>query len=271
MQIRPQLREIIFGTHTKAGRAFDVTLLWLIILSVTVVCFDSIEGYHDRYGVLLLQLEWFFTILFTLEYGLRLYCSRQPVRYVISFFGIVDLLSIIPTYLSLFILNTQFLIVIRVLRLIRIFRVLQLVQFMGEANTLRNALHTSRHKIIVFLLGVLITTVVAGAIMYIVEGASSGFTSIPRGIYWAIVTITTVGYGDISPQTPLGQLISSILMICGYGILAVPTGIVSAQLAQGREDKSSKRFREECTLCESHGHDEDAHYCKLCGRSLQSY
>lgn len=271
MQIRPQLREIIFGTETKAGRAFDIILLWLIILSVTVVCLDSIEEYHGRYGALLLQIEWVFTILFTLEYGLRLYCSRQPVRYATSFFGLVDLLSIIPTYLSLFILNTQFLIVIRALRLIRIFRVLKLVQFMGEAHSLRQALHTSRHKIIVFLLGVFITTVVAGAIMYIVEGASSGFTSIPRGIYWAIVTITTVGYGDISPQTPLGQLISSILMICGYGILAVPTGIVSAQLAKDREDRSPTKSREECTLCESRGHDEDAHFCKLCGSALQSY
>ncbi|MGA1190773.1 MAG: ion transporter [Bdellovibrionota bacterium] len=269
MQIRPQLREIIFGTQTKAGRAFDIILLWLIILSVTVVCFDSIEEYHERHGKLLLQMEWFFTILFTIEYGLRLYCSRQPARYATSFFGVVDLISIIPTYLSLFILNTQFLIIIRVLRLIRIFRVLQLVQFMGEANTLRQALYTSRHKIIVFLLGVLITTVVAGAIMYIVEGPSSGFTSIPRGIYWAIVTITTVGYGDISPDTPLGQFISSILMICGYGILAVPTGIVSAQIAQRREDIFSRKHRENCTLCESRGHDEDARFCKLCGCSLQ--
>ncbi|NBW40482.1 ion transporter [bacterium] len=269
MKLRMQLREIIFGTHTRAGRAFDMALIWLILLSVTVVCFDSVQSYHDRHGDLLLQLEWCFTIIFTIEYLLRIYCSRRPARYMTSFFGVVDLLAIIPTYLSLFALNTQFLIVIRALRLIRVFRVLQLAQFMGEAYSLRQAINSSRHKITVFLLGVLITTIVAGSIMYIIEGASSGFTSIPRGIYWAIVTITTVGYGDISPQTPLGQLISSILMICGYGILAVPTGIVSAQLAQGQNMLLTGRSTgENCILCLSQGHDEDARFCKICGRVL---
>ncbi|MCI5065864.1 ion transporter [bacterium] len=262
MSIRERIHEVIFETETPAGRLFDVLLLWAIALSVIVVSLDSVQEYRLRFGTVLKVLEWFFTILFTVEYLLRLYSSPAPARYAKSFFGVVDLCSILPTYLSLFILNSQYLLVIRVLRLMRIFRVLKLVRFLGEANSLSLALRASRHKITVFIGAVFATVIISGALMHIIEGPESGFSSIPKSVYWAIVTITTVGYGDISPTTPLGQLLSSVLMICGYGIIAVPTGIVSAELS--RSSFSEKKETEGADHCSTY------HFCPNCGVALKN-
>ena len=229
---KKQVHRVIFGVDTPAGKLFDVILIWAIILSIIVVMLDSVKSIHYEYGPLLLLLEWVFTIVFTIEYILRLICVPRPSRYAKSFFGLVDLLSILPTYLSVFIVGSQSLLVIRTLRLLRIFRVFKLAQFSKEAYLLLKALRSSREKILVFILSVMTLVTVAGSLMYLIEGEANGFTSIPRGIYWAIVTMTTVGYGDITPQTVPGQMLASIMMICGYGIIAVPTGIFSVELAQ---------------------------------------
>src|SRR4028119_2216749 len=225
---RARLHEIIFEADTRAGRFFDFTLIWLILLSVATVILESVRHVREQYGELLYVLEWLFTILFTVEYVLRLLSVRRPLRYATSFFGVVDLLAIIPTYLSIFVPGSQYLLVIRILRLLRIFRLLKLAEYITEANTLRRALRASQRKISVFLSVVVLLVVIIGALMYVVEGEEHGFTSIPVSIYWAVVTLTTVGYGDISPRTPFGQMIASFVMIIGYGIIAVPTGIVSA-------------------------------------------
>ncbi|MCB0331592.1 MAG: ion transporter [Bdellovibrionales bacterium] len=267
MTLRQKIHEVIFEADTPAGRLFDVVLLWAIALSVAVVCLDSVESYRTQYGDLIRIFEWVFTILFTAEYLLRLYSVTRPAKYALSFFGIVDLLSILPTFLSLFIVNSQYLLVIRILRLMRIFRVLKLARYLGEADTLSRALTASRHKITVFLGAVFGTVVIAGALMHLIEGAESGFTSIPKGIYWAVVTITTVGYGDISPITPLGQFLSSILMICGYGIIAVPTGIVSVELSRAQEHHHIDQ--RSCHACSREGHDNDAVFCKFCGERIE--
>lgn len=228
--IRERLYRIIFESDTPAGRAFDLALIFFILLSVVLVMFDSIPGIHSRWGFWLLGAELMITTLFSIEYALRLYCARRPLRYARSFFGIVDLLAIIPTYASLFAPGLHFLATIRILRVLRIFRILNMVQFMGEGNNLWLALKRSRHKIAVFLSTVLTVVVFVGSLMYLIEGADGGFTSIPKSIYWAIVTMTTVGYGDIAPKTPLGQLVASLLMVVGYGIIAVPTGIVTSEM-----------------------------------------
>lgn len=228
--IRERIYRIIFESDTPAGRAFDLALIFFILLSVVLVMFDSIPGIHSRWGFWLLGAELMITTLFSIEYALRLYCARRPLRYARSFFGIVDLLAIIPTYASLFAPGLHFLATIRILRVLRIFRILNMVQFMGEGNNLWLALKRSRHKIAVFLSTVLTVVVFVGSLMYLIEGADGGFTSIPKSIYWAIVTMTTVGYGDIAPKTPLGQLVASLLMVVGYGIIAVPTGIVTSEM-----------------------------------------
>jgi voltage-gated potassium channel len=217
------------------------------------------------YGFPLLVVEWFFTVLFTAEYILRLLCVRQPLRYAVSFFGIVDLLAVVPTYLSLFVSGTQSLLVIRALRLLRVFRVLKLAHFVGEAAILRAAIHASMRKILVFLGTVLTLMVIVGTLMYLIEGEQSGFTSIPQGVYWAVVTMTTVGYGDIAPQTALGKILASIVMIVGYGIIAVPTGIVTVELADVRKRAISTQA---CPDCGADGHDPDARFCKFCGARL---
>jgi len=229
-ELREHVYRIIFEAETKAGKAFDLALIFFILLSVVLVMLDSIPGIHDVIGVWLLGGEWLITILFTLEYLLRLSVARRPGRYAGSFYGVVDLLSILPTYLGIFFPGMHFLTTVRILRILRIFRVLKLVQFLGEGNNLWLALKRSRHKIIVFLTTVLTVVIVVGSLMYTIEGAESGFTSIPHSIYWAIVTMTTVGYGDIAPVTPLGQFVASLLMITGYGIIAVPTGIVTSEM-----------------------------------------
>jgi len=228
--LREQIYVIIFEADTRAGRAFDLTLIFFILLSVLLVMLDSIPGIHDIWGVWLLRSELLITVLFSVEYLLRLYCARRPARYAFSFYGIVDLLAIIPGYASLFFPGLHFLSTVRILRVLRIFRILKMVQFMGEGSNLWQALKRSRYKITVFLTTIVSIVVFVGSLMYLIEGAPGGFTSIPKSIYWAIVTMTTVGYGDIAPQTPLGQIVASLLMIVGYGIIAVPTGIVTSEM-----------------------------------------
>jgi len=260
-----KLHEIIFEADTPAGKAFDVSLMVVIILSVVAVMLESSSAIQARYGPWLRTFEWVVTILFTIEYVLRLYCVGKPARYARSFFGVVDLLAILPSYLSLFIPGAQSLLVIRALRLLRVFRVLKLAHFVGEASELRAALRASARKIIVFLGAVLTCTLIVGSLMYLIEGEANGFTSIPVSIYWAIVTMTTVGYGDIAPQTALGKILASAIMILGYGIIAVPTGIVSVELAGVTRKKVTTQA---CPQCSAGGHDADAVHCKYCGAAL---
>lgn len=263
---RHRLYEIIFEADTPQGRAFDMILLGSIILSVIVVMLDSVADIKENYGPWLLRIEWFFTLLFTLEYLARLVVVLNKRKYIFSFFGIIDLLSILPAYLSILFVGVQSLLVIRTIRLLRIFRILKLVNFLGASTTLTNALKASRHKIAVFLVTIATSVVISGTVMYLVEGQTNGFTSIPRSIYWAIVTMTTVGYGDIAPQTVLGQTIASFIMIMGYGIIAVPTGIVSAEMVQ---QKSREKLTTQCCPnCLKEGHDVDALHCKYCGSTL---
>jgi voltage-gated potassium channel len=259
---RRRLYTIIFRHDTRAGRIFDIILLAAIGLSVTVVLLDSVPSIHERHGRLLLAAEWFFTLLFSLEYALRLIVVRSPARYALSFFGIVDLLSVLPTYVSLLVTGAQELLVIRALRILRIFRVLKLPEYLEEAGYLQRALRTSRHKIIVFVLTVLTLVLIIGALMHLVEGPENGFTSIPMSIYWAIVTLTTVGYGDLAPQTALGRLLASVVMIIGYGIIAVPTGIVTSELIAVKNEYERGRKCEACGLV---GHESDAKFCRVCG------
>lgn len=262
-----RLYEIIFEADTRAGKWFDVILILSILFSVLVVMLDSVEVFNHTYGVLLSASEWGFTILFTIEYLLRLFCVQKPVKYAASFLGIVDLFSILPTYISLFIPGSQYLIVIRILRVLRVFRVFKLVPYIGEASTLMTALNASRRKIIVFLMTVLALVVIFGSLMYLIEGEENGFTSIPRSIYWAIVTMTTVGYGDISPKTNTGQALASLIMILGYAIIVVPTGIVTTELSMTRQKKVATQA---CPACMAHDHDPDAKFCKFCAAQLNS-
>ncbi len=264
--LRHRLYEIIFEADTPAGKLFDILLILSIIISVTVVMLDSVASFQEQYGQLFFLLEWFFTILFTVEYFFRLSCIGRPVKYVGSFYGIIDLLSILPSYVSLFLPTGKYLLVIRILRLLRVFRVLKLVQYVGESNYLQRALWASRRKIAVFLFSVFLLMIIFGSMMYIVEGSENGFTSIPRSIYWAIVTMTTVGYGDISPQTNLGQAIASLVMILGYGIIAIPTGIVTSEMTQ-----SMNISTQTCPECGAEGHDMNAKYCKICGAQLKPH
>ena len=262
-----KIHEVVYEADTPAGRLFDITLLWAILISIAVVMLESVDSIKTVYGTELEILEWSFTILFSIEYLLRIISIQKPFKYILSFYGIVDLLSILPTFLSIFFVGSRSLIVIRSLRLLRVFRILKLAHFIGEANGLVKALKASRAKIIVFLFAVLSVTFILGTVMYLIEGATldSGFTSIPRSIYWAIVTLTTVGYGDIAPQTVLGQFIASIIMIIGYAVIAVPTGIVSSEIVKADNNKVNTRA---CTSCSMEGHDSDANHCKYCGEKL---
>ena len=265
MSAREKLHEVIFEADTTAGKAFDIILIVSIILSVIAVMLDSIKPVRTVYGFELYIVEWLFTVLFTVEYILRLSCVRSPMSYALSFYGIIDLLAVLPTYLSLFFPGTQFLLVIRILRVLRVFRVLKIVQYMSAAKLLKEALIASRTKIIVFLYTVLTLVVIMGSLMYMIEGEESGFTSIPKSIYWAIVTLTTVGFGDITPQTPIGQVLASVIMIMGYGIIAVPTGIVTAEYATVKHKLFTTQA---CPNCSKEGHDSNAEYCKYCGSKL---
>ena len=263
---RRRLFIIIFGTNTHAGRRFDIILLWAIMISIVIVMLESVDSIRQEYGEILRIAEWVFTVVFTFEYLLRIISISKPRFYITSFYGIIDFLSVIPTYLSLFISGGQYLLIIRALRLLRIFRILKLSRYMGEASTLSAALSASRHKITVFMWVVLTIVVIMGTLMYLIEGGENGFTSIPRSIYWAIVTLTTVGYGDIAPQTVLGQIMASLIMILGYAIIAVPTGIVTAEITQA---KWARRVIESCTRCGFNDHAPDAVHCKRCGTLLE--
>lgn len=265
--LQAKLYEIIFEADSPAGKTFDVWLLIMIVASVLTVFLESIPSLGQQYSTIFYGLEWVFTIFFTIEYGLRIYCALRPLRYVRSFYGIIDLLSILPTYLSLLIPGSQVGAVIRVLRLLRVFRVFKLHNFLNQGDVISQALIRSRQKIAVFLYAVFLMVIVIGSFMYLIESngpAADRFDSIPRGIYWAIVTITTVGYGDISPATTLGQFVAALVMIAGYAIIAVPTGIVSAELVAANRPYNTKV----CPHCMEEGHDEDAEHCKYCGGEL---
>lgn len=263
-RVRNRLHEIIFEAETPAGKLFDVVLMICILCSVFIVMVDSVKTIHEQFGSLFYILEWFFTILFSIEYLLRIYSIKKPYYYMTSFYGIVDLMAILPTYLSLVIPGSQYLLVIRLLRMLRIFRIFKITRYIGESSELLRALRASRHKITLFLFVVLTSVVILGSMMYIVEGATHGFTSIPKSIYWAVVTLTTVGYGDIAPQTIFGQALATLIMLLGYSILAVPTGIVSAEMTHLK----SRVTTQACPVCSAEGHDSDALYCKFCGGKL---
>ncbi|MCB0705120.1 MAG: ion transporter [Saprospiraceae bacterium] len=269
---RDLLHEIIFEADTPTGKLFDVVLLLLIILSVFVVMLESVNNFplkvYDYFHV----LEWAFTIIFTIEYILRLYAVRKPMKYALSFFGVIDLLAILPTYISLFLAGSHYLLIIRALRLLRVFRVFKLGQYLNAGNVIMASLKASRSKISVFLFFILLSVMIIGALMYLVEGGTNeGFSSIPKSIYWAIVTLTTVGFGDITPQTGLGQFLSAAVMILGYAVIAVPTGIVSAEFIRGDSGhKMLQNNTQSCRYCGKEGHDDDATYCKYCGEKLDA-
>ena len=265
-ELKKKLYNIIFGTDTRLGRFFDIVLLWAILLSIAIVIFESLKSLRTEFSAFFVYSEWVFTILFTIEYFTRIWISPKPFKYIFSTLGIVDLLSIIPTYLSLALTGTHFLIVIRAIRLLRVFRIFKLNYLMGQGELIILALKASFRKIGVFLFAILNIVIIIGAIMYVVEGEVNGFDSIPRSIYWAIVTITTVGYGDISPQTSLGQFISSIIMIVGYSIIAVPTGIVSAEIAK----QNYKSVKPKCKKCRKEFNPNRDNYCSNCGNKLNN-
>ena len=266
MTLRDKLRIIIFEADTKAGRGFDVTLIGMILLSVLTVMLDSVPQINARYGQQLYYAEWFFTVLFTVEYAVRLWCIEHSWGYAKSFYGVVDLLSVLPTYLSLWFPGAQFFLAVRILRVLRVFRVLRMVRYVGEAELIAQALAASRRKIIVFVVSVLALMVIFGALMYVVEGGTNpAFASIPHSIYWAVTTMTTVGYGDITPTTPLGQSLASFIMIMGYGIIAVPTGIVTLELNEANRRQANTRT---CSDCSAEGHSREASYCWRCGAPL---
>lgn len=263
---RFKLHEVIYESNTPAGKAFDIGLLIAIFSSIIVVMLDSVIGIHRQYGKLFNIMEWIFAALFTVEYILRLVSIRKPISYVISPLGIIDLIALLPSYLSIFFIGAQSLLVFRALRLLRVFRIFKLGHFLTEINFLTQALKNSVRKISIFLLTVLTITVILGSIMYLVEKRENGFSNIPESIYWAIVTITTVGYGDISPITPLGKFVASVVMLIGYAIIAVPTGIITHDIAVAARQK--KELPESCPSCSREGHDSDALFCKYCGSSL---
>ena len=256
---------IIFGHDDAPGRLFDLILIIAILSSIVVTLLDTVMELHVRYATLFLVLEWFFTAVFTLEYVVRLMVVAQPTRYARSFFGVVDLLAVLPTYLSLFVAGSQYLLVIRAVRILRIFRVLKMTRYVGEADLLWGTLVKSRRKIFIFISTILTLVLIFGALMYLVEGPENGFTSIPRAMYWAVVTMTTVGFGDITPHTALGQMLTSVIMLVGYSIIAVPTGIFAAELAAGIRDA---RQQISCAACAMQGHQADARFCRGCGHPL---
>jgi voltage-gated potassium channel len=266
---RLRLYTIIFEADTRAGRLFDLLLIATVLASVLVVILDSVQSITAHYGTLFDVLEWGFTLLFTVEYMLRLACVRHPLRYATSFFGVVDLLAVLPTYLAFFVPEVHALIDVRLLRLLRIFRILKLGAYVSEFGFLGAALVSSRRKIIVFIGFVLVTVTVLGTLMYVVEGPENGFTSIPVAIYWGITTMTTVGFGDITPKTDLGRLIAACMMLMGWGILAVPTGIVTAEMTARRFGRPVTTRT--CPDCLSEGHDGDARFCKHCGKPLPAW
>jgi len=265
--IRQKIHEIIFEADTFYGKLFDIVLLITIVSSVVAVMLESIDSIHQQYGDILRIFEWIVTILFTIEYFLRIYAVNKPLKYIFSFMGIIDLLAIIPTYLIFIFPAAHFFTVVRSIRLIRVFRVFKLSHYLRGAHTMQIALRSSRPKIVVFLLSVMILVIVLGTLMYIIEGSSDtkGFDNIPNSIYWAIVTLTTVGYGDVFPATVFGKVVASFIMILGYGIIAVPTGIVTAEFSRKKREKVSTQA---CPDCTTEGHEVDAKFCKKCGAEL---
>ncbi|HKL02134.1 MAG TPA: ion transporter [Cryomorphaceae bacterium] len=273
--LRKEIFIIIFGTQTKAGKLFDLILLVLILISVAAVMLESVSHIKAEYGDELVILEWALTILFTIEYIARIVVVQKPVKYIVSWYGLIDLFAILPTYLSMLLVGSQGLAVIRALRLLRIFRILKLTRFVAESDKLATAIVASRHKITVFFMFLMIIVFILGSVMYLVEGANNGFNSIPRSIYWAIVTLTTVGFGDITPSTILGQMIASIIMLLGYSIIAIPTGIVGAEFYRDVFDEKKpanedKLENTKCPVCNQKNHKPSANYCFNCGNSLPS-
>ena len=266
MTLRDRIGNVIFEVDTPAGRAFDALLLVAIVASVVAVLLESVAPVRARYGPQLRAIEWGFTIAFTIEYLARIATARRPLRYVRSFYGLIDLLAIVPTYLTLVVTGSHALVVVRALRVLRVFRVLKAARYVGEAGVLSRALRASSAKIVVFLVFVSTVVLIGGAVMYLVEGPEQGFDSIPLGMYWAIVTLTTVGYGDLVPVTNLGRGLASVLMILGYGVIAVPTGIVTTELA--RASRPQPR-RIECPSCGTDRHEADAAFCRVCGHDLR--
>ncbi|WP_291144617.1 ion transporter [Flavobacterium sp. UBA7680] len=265
---REKIKIILYGTNTILGRMFDLVLLGLILLSVLLIMMETVQGINQKYHQQLIICEWIITIFFTIEYILRIISIQKPIKYIFSFYGIIDLLAVLPMYLSIFFPGASVLSVIRALRFFRLFKILHIPQISHQSAQLRDAIEASKEKILVFIYFVLISTVIIGTIMYLVEGKESGFTSIPMGIYWTIVTLTTVGYGDISPQSPLGQFIAALVMILGYGIIAVPTGIVTAEFAKSSLKNNTINSKKTCKKCQSQVHFDNAKYCYECGTQL---
>ncbi len=265
--LRSKIHEVIYEADTPAGKTFDISLLVLIIISVLAVILESVKEFDTKYHSLFTITEWVITVVFTLEYALRIYSVKRPSKYILSFYGIIDLLAILPTYISLVFVGSQYLLTIRAIRLLRIFRLFKLVRYLNQGQILLRALKASRIKITVFLVAVLTIILFVGSAMYVIESnQDSGFTSIPKSMYWAVVTVTTVGYGDITPQSPLGQFLSAILMITGYALIAVPTGIVSVEIAKAQT--AADITTQACPSCSKEGHDPDAKHCKYCGELL---
>jgi voltage-gated potassium channel len=267
-KIRKQTHQIIFEADTKAGKLFDILLLIFILISILAVMLDSVQSFSQQWHRIFYIIEWFFTLIFTIEYILRLWSTKAIFRYFTSFYGIIDILSILPSYLSLFIVNSHFLMVIRILRIFRLFRVFGLSKYLSASSFLLKSIYASRFKISVFMLSVLFLVTILGSIMYLIEGPAHGFTSIPRSIYWAIVTLTTVGYGDIAPQTVLGQALASLVMLLGYAIIAVPTGIITSEIVSESHRKSYPNNTQVCQNCNDDKQADGAKYCKSCGHPL---
>jgi len=264
---KTKLHEIIYEADTKQGKLFDVILIIAIIISIVLVMLESVENIDEKYHNFLNISEWIITILFTIEYIARIICIKKPTTYIFSFYGIVDFLATIPKYLSIFLIGTHALVALRALRLLRVFRILKLARYLGESTTLVTALRASKYKISVFLFSVIVLTIILGTVMYLVEGPENGFTSIPHSMYWAIVTLTTVGYGDISPHTPIGQFIASLVMILGYGIIAVPTGIVTSELSKTDKNRPHTNTQH-CPNCSAEFHLDNSKFCHICGEKL---
>jgi len=266
-QLKELLYEVIFGTETPAGKRFDIVLIYAILLSVFALMLESVAAIDNKYHRYLVLAEWTFTILFTIEYLVRIYITPTRLKYITSFYGVIDLLAVLPSYIGLIIPGANYLLVVRLIRVLRVFRILKLIRYLAEANMLLRSIGQAKRKIFIFFSSVLVLSTVFGALMFIVEGPQNGFSSIPKSIYWTIVTITTVGYGDITPQTAIGQVIASMAMLTGYSIIAVPTGIFTAELTQEilRERQTTR-----CGSCTRQGHDSDARYCKYCGQPMGS-
>lgn len=265
---RERTRIILYGTNTILGRMFNLVLLGLILLSTLLVMMETVEGIDTKYHRQLIICEWIITAFFTIEYALRILSIRKPIRYIFSFYGVIDLLAILPMYLSIFFPGASILSIVRALRFFRLFKILHIPQISHQSFQLREAIQASKEKILVFIYFVLISTIIIGSIMYLVEGKESGFTSIPTSIYWTIVTLTTVGYGDISPATPIGQFIASFVMILGYGIIAVPTGIVTAELNKKYQKNKTVSTSNACSKCQTQLHFDQAKFCYHCGSKL---